>query len=309
VYDNFNPEINQLADNLTSSIAALNQFFSELLLTPSDQDELWRKRGLTLEECSRAGFKTNDQCNRDILVNLSTRFSQEVLTESGLWVRGPGGEAKPNSQFYGYGLIARKGGPEGSEVWGWKHDGKCNPVLIPYWDAQGRLFHLRPHKGGIAGKPPHLYVARSEGICDTPCAMAIITEGEFKARALHAVLNSIEPQKFSVAALPGISMAKNRGCLNELFNWLKAITPTRIVIAYDSEDKGDPRLPAFKANPRKRHDAQIWARYLANLMNREGYDTVVGVLPKAWRDPKNGKTDWDSRLAARINDLSQTLVT
>jgi hypothetical protein len=139
--------------------------------------------------------------------------------------------------------------------------------------------------------------------------MAVITEGEFKARALQAVLSSVAPQQFGVAALPGISMAKNHVCLTELHEWLKGVTPERIVIVYDSEEKGDPNLPAFKANPRKRHDAQIWARYLANLLNRDGYDSVVGILPVEWRNPQTGKSDWDSRLADRINELSSTLAT
>ena len=136
--------------------------------------------------------------------------------------------------------------------------------------------------------------------------MAVITEGEFKAWALHAVLNSVEPRQFGVAALPGITMAKNMVCRQELLSWLKAINPAQVVVVYDSEDKGNPRLPAFKANPRKRHEAQIWARYLAKLLNHEGYDAAVGILPKAWRDDQTGKTDFDSRLATRIRELSRT---
>ena len=297
----------QSADTIADAIAVLNEFYSKLTLSKPDQEELWQKRGLPLQASQFAGFKTNGLANRESLDQLSERYSQAARLESGLWVPGPGGVAKPNSQFYGYGLVTRKGGQDGSEVWGWKDEGKCNPLIIPYWDAQGRLLHLRPHKGGIAGKPPHLYVARGEGICDTPCATAVVTEGEIKAQALRAVLNLVEPHRFGVAALPGIAMAKNRGCLEELFTWLKGVTPARVVIVYDSEEKGDPRLPGFKANPRKRHDAQIYARYLANVLNHEGHDAFVGVLPREWRDPKTGKADADSRLAARIKDLIPTL--
>ena len=65
----------------------LHVFFSELLLDQLDQEALWIKRGLTMEEFLRAGFKTNDKPNYEKLLKLSTQFSQEVLVEAGVWVR------------------------------------------------------------------------------------------------------------------------------------------------------------------------------------------------------------------------------
>jgi hypothetical protein len=288
----------------------LNDFWSQLTLRQPDRDELWHKRGIPTSECVRAGYRTNHRPNREILESLALKYDLAALIESGLWVQGTDSEPKINSQFYGWGLIRRgKEVDGGGDEWGWKEDGKCNPIIIPYFDSQGRLFHLRPHEGGISGKPPHLYVVRSEGIPDSRCSRAVITEGEFKAGALNAVVNSTGPEKFAIGALPGISMAKNQTCVRELREWLKAVAPDRVVIAYDSEEKGNPCLPSFKPNPRKRHEAQIWARYLAKLLNHEDYDAFVAVLPKTWRSPTIGKADWDSRLAARIAELTENAKT
>ena len=289
------------------ALDALADFYVQTALTKADRDQLWRKRGLTSQQCALAGYRTNHRANLEILQRLAVKYDKDLLVEAGLWVVGMDGQPKPNSQFYGFGLVRRGKNARGEdqEEWGWKDDGRCNPVIIPYFDAQGRLFHLRPHKGGIKGKPPHLYVVRNESAGDAKCHTALICEGELKARAAYQVLNL--GASSNVAAMPGISMAKNATCMSELFAWLQAVSPSRVIIAYDREEKGDPRLPGFKANPRKRHDAQIWARYLANTLIKDGYDAAVAVLPASWQDPKSGKADFDSRLAARIAELKGTL--
>jgi hypothetical protein len=278
---------------------ALDDFWRQLKLSPADQAELWTKRGLPAWECERAGYRTNCHANCDVLLRLAQTYEPAVLLESGLWVQGDDGESKPNSLFYGFGLIGRKGD---QEEWGWKDDGKCNPILIPYFDAHGQLFHLRPHKGGIAGKPPHLYVVRTEGAADARCNVAVVTEGEHKARALNAVLNGAGLAQFAVGALPGISMAKNETCRQELLDWLQTVAPERVVIAYDNEEQSEPGSPYYKPDKRKRHQAHIWARYLAQTLARENFDASVAVLPKEWR--VNGKADWDSRLATHLAEFS-----
>ena len=164
------------------------------------------------------------------------------------------------------------------------------------------MFHLRPHKGGIAGKPPHFYAVRGPGGGDIKCETAVVTEAEYKAQALNAVLNFSGPAQFALGALPGTSMSKNEICRAELLAWLKAVGAKRVVVAFDREEKGDPRLASFKPDKRKGHDTQVWARYLAQFLNREGYDAKVAVLPREYQDAQ-GKADWDGRLAARIAEL------
>ena len=97
-------------------------------------------------------------------------------------------------------------------------------------------------------------------------------------------------------------MSRNEICWGELLRWLKAVAPERVVVAFDREEKGNPRLPSFKPDRRKRYDSQIWARHLAQALIREGYNAVVAVLPVEWQDAK-GKADFDGRLAARIAQL------
>jgi hypothetical protein len=73
-----------------------------------------------------------------------------------------------------------------------------------------------------------------------------------------------------------------------------------MVVAFDNEEKEDPKLESFKADWRKRHDAVIWARYLATaLATKLRVQGQVCVLPKGWRNEK-GKADWDGALAALV---------
>src|SRR5438046_2221612 len=106
--------------------------------------------------------------------------------------------------------------------------------------------------------------------------MVVITEGEFKAHAVNQALNfSGSNEVVQAVAVPGISMCKNEACFKELLDLLETHKPSRVVVAYDNEEKGDPRFPSFKQDPRKRHDAQIWARYLCEVLVKEGYETGV----------------------------------
>jgi hypothetical protein len=105
----------------------------------------------------------------------------------------------------------------------------------------------------------------------------------------------------AVACLPGITMAKP--LFPDIEEWLERVAVRQVVIAYDNEAKDDRNLPGYKAEEWKRHDAQIWARYLARQLQKEGYDARVCVLPKEWRDSK-GKADWDGALAQKLTELN-----
>lgn len=300
-------------------LECLRAFYASLSLCDEDLEQLWRKRGLTVPVCERAGFRTNSESNYDLLCDLAQEFSEEELLESGLWqtrcarcgsspaecrCREPDLRVGPNVQFHGFGMIGKKPKSErrherDKTVWGWRREGKCNPILIPYFDDEGELVHLRPHKGGIEGRAPMLYVCRSAGRPEGASEAAVITEGEFKARALEQVLTH-GGVSAAVAAIPGIQQAKNFEVMEQIKGWLESIGAKRVVIGYDNEEKGDPALPGYQPDPKQRHDATIWARYLAISLS---YDWSAGVctLPNAWRNA-SGKADWDGVLAARLRE-------
>ena len=180
-----------------------------------------------------------------------------------------------------------------------------NPILIPYFNEAGELMHLRPHKGMMAGKSPHLYVVRAKGHANggenlqgNP-KFALVTEGEFKAAALWQVFGDVA----EIGALPGITMAKP--LMGDLEDWLETTGVRQVVIGYDSEDKGDEKLPGYQREKHRRFDTHVWARYLARQLSRQGYEGKVCVLPDEWRDEK-GKADWDGYLAVLVKRLGAT---
>lgn len=285
------------------SMSPIERFYSLLRLTDEDRAELRCKRGLSDEMIDRCGFRSNDEWNRGPLMRLAEEFSVEELVRCGLWRRGDrrdrrGAAPRPAGQFFGWGRVGKKkavvaSGEEDYDdlstddyEWARKESGLVNPVLIPYRDDRGRLVGLRPHKGFPKGQLPRLYVAsRVVG------AVALVTEGEFKAAAVADVLRDV-----SVAALPGIQMCKNLNVWEDLTAWLRHCAPREVVVVFDNEEKGDPRLPGFKANLEDRFDAHVWSRVLAERLEREGYRVRISVLPDGWRDEK-GKADWDGALA------------
>lgn len=149
----------------------------------------------------------------------------------------------------------------------------------------------------MRGKTPQLYVARPSRawLATHPewkpgKEYAGITEGEFKAAAQFQILGSAG----SFAALPGITMAKP--LFGDIEEWLESTNVRQVVIGYDNEDKSNPELPGYQEDKWRRFDAQIWARYLARQLSKEGYEGKVCVLPDAWRNAA-GKADWDGRMA------------
>src|ERR1700690_3664447 len=94
-------------------------------------------------------------------------------------------------------------------------------------------------------------------------------------------------------ALPGITMAK---CLfGDIEEWLERSNVRQVVIGYDNEDKSNPDLPGYQEEKWKRFDAEVWARFLARQLAKEGYEGKVCHLPDAWRNAA-GQADWDGRL-------------
>jgi hypothetical protein len=304
--NSFDGQLTNNDGHVSRSLQALRWFYARLHLSDTDRDELWTKRGLTPSTCLALGFKSNPRSNKELLLQMADLFPPAVLVDCGLWSdpRKPGDKPAPNPQFYGMSLVEKRDS-EGKKVKNadgenvlecvWNH-----PILIPYFDEQRKLVHLRPHKGMMREKAPRFYVARASATAPVADPMelkpvvAIVTEGEFKAAALYQVLGP----RAAVGSLPGITMV--RQLLPDIEEWLDSVGVRQVVVAYDNEEKGDPALPGYKKEEWKRFDAQVWARHLARLVSKEGYEARVCILPNEWRDEK-GKADWDGALARRIH--------
>jgi hypothetical protein len=299
----------------SEAVLALRWFYERLTLSVADRKALWEKRGLTDATIDLAGFRSNPQSNKELLLEMKEVFPIAVLLDCGLWKtddKKPSAPPKPNPQFHGM-SIREKRDSEGRKVR--DEDGEAvkecvwdNPILIPYFDEAGELVHLRPHKGMLAGRTPQFYVCRGprKGISSPrgeegeerldggrgawKPQYALISEGEFKSWAEWQVLGDVA----ACGALPGITMAKP--LFGDIEEWLEETGVRQVLIGYDREEKGDPKLPAYQEDSWRRFDAQIWARYLARQLSKQGYDGKVCVLPKEWQN-KEGKADWDGRLA------------
>jgi len=290
-------------------------FHAKLALTVDDLQNLRIKRGLTAETCLAAGLVSNPDSNEEVLRALAQQFGLRALVESGLWQKKPGGPAKPNPQYHGWGIARKKPAAshgrreqlaDGDFEWG-----QTNPVLIPYKGPSGDVFHLRPHKGMMRDKSIHLYIPCPESPSQQRFETAVFLEAEFKALALWQVIKDVKGPDgipaYGVASLPGISTSKRSGggwwIRDAMDTWLRSSGARSVVVAFDNEEKGDPKLPGYKPDPMRRYETAAWARFLAEQMVRDGFEARVCVLPKEWRDA-NGKADWDGALAQLLGTES-----
>ncbi len=295
--------------------AALRWFWENTTLTPEDQEKLWIGRGLLPVTCQSFGLRSNRPENLALLVEAKTRFGLKACTQAGLWVTrvsegewaeprsddssGPGESgAVPNEFFHGRGVVGEEKGPDGRKkpIYGWNH-----PILIPYFDWRLDKRHPKSECG-------------------------IVTEGEFKAMALHQVLVGAEPftpdpkylvalrphklwargaqpwcflgpggGKFAVAALPGITFCKREGetwkVRYMLDSWVEALGMGDCVVAYDSEEKKNANGSRF--------DSVVYAVWLAKDMCRQGVRGRWAQIPIEMRDAQ-GKADWDNVLARAV---------
>jgi len=326
----------------TKALEALRWFYEHTPLMDCDVELLWRKRGLTRETALALGYRSNCKANKAMMLQMLELFPPMVLLESGLFKypsrkdgdgEDSGKTLVPNAQFYGMALVPKRDPVTGKKVrdeddspvvepvWGDPDCPQCReqwgclehpgPILIPYFNTKGELIHLRPHKGMMKDKSPRFYVARpskaylaahptaavravavgavpgitmaklllpdiEEWLEDRTANVAVVTEGEFKAGALWQELD----------ALPQGTMVR------------------QVVVVYDNEDKRDPDLPSYQEEEWKQLEVETWSRFLAGLLEKQGFDSLVGHLPDSWRDAK-GKADWDGRLAARMQSESR----
>jgi hypothetical protein len=285
-------------------------FHPPLVLSAADDAMLLEKRGLFSETNRRLGFVSSPVGNKEKLLALQDEHAADELLESGLFLpedKKRKKEFRPNSQFFGMGQKGKKPKDQRKhrdDRWIW---GMVHPVIIPYFDEAGRLVKLRPHKGGAPANTlsgaSRIYVPRdfrkAPDVVET-FPRVVITEGEFKAAGLWQTLGAgrddIEDigHPWGVCAIPGINFGSNYDLRAELDAWLQAVQCRLVVVAFDDQDKtGRPM--------RERHEALIWARFLAcDLARTLHIKAKVLVLPTEWRDEK-GKADWDGALAGMLS--------
>ena len=303
---------------------ALCKFFEHLTCSQADERILFEKRGLTSVTVAALRFRSNPRSNQQVIEQMAGSLGWPEMIASGLALAADSqrdlGE-RPNMQFCGMGQAGKipkavRKHPNDKVKWGW-----TLPVLIPSFEASGKLAALRPHKGGApagtAAGGKSLYIPRAfEPPFAGPeqFATVVVTEGEFKAAALWQTVGVGAQQfrdanklllfndpAFGVCALPGISYVKHVETRAVLEDWLRMVNGRQVIVAFDHEEKGDPDRQSYEEDPERRYASLIYAFYLAaDLAQKLQLCGRVCVLPKAWMNAA-GKVDWDGALAALVH--------
>lgn len=234
-------------------------------LEPEDRAALQAKRGFNSQTINRLKFRSGGRYMAAVVEQLGKEFSTDLLLESGVLVKAKDtGHVQPNSQ-----LLDKR-------------------ILIPYLDAAGYVYHLRPHKLGFADKSVHPYCLALLAGGNAETESIVLTEGEFKAAALAQ-------WGFAALAIPGISSFGNKH-FDRLVNVLREHGVKRVTIVFDNEEKGNPEYKdRYKPKVEDRYDTPYWAYIMASQLGVAGFSARIGWLPDAWRI--DGKADWDSALA------------
>lgn len=276
---------------------ALRWFWERITLEKFHEEQLWEKRGLHPDTARLLGLRSSVLANKDVLEKMPKEFPPAVLVRSGLFnYKADGRSIKPSGKYFGY-----------------DKDGEMTrPVLIPYLTDDGEIHQIRPHRDFIAAHDPRLHVVRlADPTWDDPWKGStpkrlVITEGEFKAHAVWQVLGN----EYVCVSVPGIHQTRRRGggalIMDELDGLIEEFGFSEVVIAYDAEERGDPKLPGYKNEEWKRYPEQIEARYLAaDLSHEHGSREMqirICVLPREWYD-EAGKADLDGAGAKLVRDL------
>jgi len=246
-------------------------FLRKASLEPEDREALKKGRGFTDDTINLCQFVSCSSKNREIIEELQKTYTEVDLVESGLLAITEQGIV-PCSQLLG--------------VYNKKNQ-FVNNICIPYFNAEGQPFFLRPHKMGFRGKGINVYVPVRKIETSKPL---ILAESEFKAAAAIQF-------GFPAIGVPGIhSFAANHfGRLKDLIIELGA---TELVIMYDNEIKNNPLLPNYKPEVLKQWDTPWRMIDLARKLNKElpALKVKIGVLPETWM--VDGKIDIDGALAA-----------
>lgn len=319
----------EVCETAESSFLETGRRLLEELLRASNLSErdlclLFEKRGLTSITSGALRFRSNPRSNLQVLQQMVTAHGWAMMIVAGLALAADPERklaTRLNMQFCGKGQAgkipkAERKNPSIKTKWGW-----VEPILIPYFDANGKIIALRPHKAGApagtAAGSQSLYIPRAfEAPFNGPekFTTVIITEGEFKAAALWQTVGVgarqfvdengqrlFNGEEYGVCAIPGISFSKNAETRAALEEWLLSVDCRKVIVAFDHEVKWNPNLPSYEADPACRYDSLIYAFYLAEDLSRKlRIQARVCLLPKAWLNA-SGKADWDGALAAIVH--------
>lgn len=263
--------IGEWTDDPFKNTEIYTAFINKAILEDVDRESLKKERGFSDEIINLCQFRSCRPENRDIVDELLNQYGEEAMLEAGLLEAKDDG-IKPCSQLFGV----------------FKNDKFVNNICIPYFNTDGEIFYIRPHKFGLKQKQIQVYCpARNVD----PDSTWIITESEFKAAAALQY-------GFPAIGLPGIHsfMVKHFPRLEE---FIKTLGIHKIVIIYDNEIKTNPGFKNYKPNVLKQWDTQwrsvdICRKLVKAIPELDGY-VKIGVLPEPWME--EGKIDIDGALA------------
>ena len=266
-----NLDISEYTDDPSKNIEIYTSFINKAILEDADREALKAERGFSDEIINLCQFKSCRPENRQIIEELEQQYGEDALLEAGLLEAKDDG-IKPCSQLFG----------------SFKNDKFVNNICIPYFNPDGEIFYLRPHKFGFKGKPIQVYCPARKVVADSTW---IITESEFKAAAAMQY-------GYPALGLPGIHsfMVKH---FHRLEEFIKTLGVHNIVVIYDNEVKNNPDFKNYKSNVLKQWDTQwrsidICRKLTSSLPELNGY-VKIGVLPAGWME--EGKIDIDGALA------------
>ena len=271
--------------------------YDGLILNAADHEKLQRERGFSDEMIKSAGLKSSHVGNREIIAKLADTFPPAHLAYVGIFFETDNGFI-PSQIFCGWGRTGEEVVDPRTKKKKLVRKAGVNPILIPYLNAAGECFLLRPHKDNIR-RPDgvddldedycglHVYCAhllRMVGMnpiySEEHKNFCVITEGEFKALALIQC-------GIPAVAVPGIQQIQNSVFRERLVTLLRDFGKSDVVICFDNECKDDPKVPKYyKADEWKRVDTVVYARLTAQKLYQRG---VV-------RTRIAGKADWDGAL-------------
>lgn len=163
-----------------------------------------------------------------------------------------------------------------------------NNIIIPYFDPDGSINHIRPHKFGIKGQGTRLYIPFP--YLGEDFSTVVLAESEFKALASCQM-------GIPAIGLQGIATF-SRNKFNIIPDVLKALTAKRIVICFDNENKRDPNHPKHTTDFTKIYDTPFYSYIIAVMLQKAGFEARVGILKNSWM--VNGKVDIDQVLASGV---------
>ncbi len=228
-------------------------------LTPEHREELQKKRGFNDKIIDSLRFRSGGDYMIGVVQQIQDEYEESDLVSAGILVD-VNGSTIINDQL---------------------KDGR---ILIPYLDAAGNCYHLRPHKLGFKDIPPEAYCRL---LLRNKPEHVVITEGEFKAAALLQ-------WGIPALAIPGVSTF-GKLYFERFLQFLKEHNIKKTTIIFDSEEKGNPEYPNYKEKAEDRYDTEYWSYFMGYQLSRHGVSTKIGWLPAEWRE--NGKIDFDGALA------------